>query len=158
MTTNTQQLGFIMNNLSQNQQKFLDYLLSKIKTYKKHSKIQSEILELSKKTQLTPTETKRLSSLLDIEKANAELEKRKKQLADLDRLEKQQEKKKYDHVTFTLGGLFRSELEKQNPVFIQALQSAIQNNKIKTTHKDNTPMFDDLLPQQSTTTLSQFNH
>lgn len=82
-----------MNNLATNQQKFLDYLLSKIKTYKKHSKIQSEILELSKKTQLTPTETKRLSSLLDIEKANAELEKRKKQLADLDRLEKQQEKK-----------------------------------------------------------------
>lgn len=147
-----------MNNLSQNQQKFLDYLLSKIKTYKKPSKTQSEILELSKKNQLTPTETKRLSSLLDIEKANAELEKRKKQLADLDRLEKQQEKKKYDHVTFTLGGLFRSELEKQNPAFIQALQSAIQNNKIKTKHKDNTPMFDDLLPQQSTTTLSQFNH
>lgn len=134
-----------MNNLSPNQKKFFDELLSKIKTYKKLSKTQSDILALSNKNTPTEAELKKLAKLLDVEKANSELEKRKKQLADLDRLEKQQERKKHDHVNYTLGGLFRSELEKQNPAFIQALQLAIHNKKIKTTHKDDTPMFDDLL-------------
>lgn len=59
-------------------------------------------------------------------------------------MEKQEARKKYDHVTYLLGGLFRAEL-KNNPAFSEALKNAIRNNKIKTTHKDGSPMFNYLV-------------
>ena len=121
----------------------LNKLLPKYKAYKKPTQQQQLLVALGEKPNKDDDDIKKLQLILSAEKKAIELYEKEKAVKDLLQAEKALERKKFENGTYELGGLFRALLKENNPAFVQAFKTAIQNGKIRKTYKDNTPLFAD---------------
>lgn len=121
----------------------LNKLLPKYKAYKKPTQQQQLLVVLGEKPNKNDDDVKKLQLILSAEKKAIELYEKEKAVKDLLQAEKAHERKKFENGTYELGGLFRALLKENNPAFVQAFKTAIQNGKIRKTYKDNTPLFAD---------------
>lgn len=147
-----------MLTLTDKELELLNTLLPRYKAYKKPTQQQQLLILLGEKSNRNDDDIKKLQVILSAEKKAIELYEKEKAVRDLLQAEKTKERKKFENGTYELGGFFRAMLKENNPHFVQAFKTAIQNGKIKKTYTDNSPLFadyDSLLNAPATTAPTQ---